>query len=216
MAVHASLTGKKISPQVQLRRAGQRPAMALAAGRLDVLGRKNGLFPRQRTIVGFGNSCGSALAAMADRATELVQIVRDCRVRPIGLCGNIAQACLLQPNVATRAAIDHSEFRQPYLLNTAAKMAPQRIGVAAIANQFQIAALILAPFAKEIFCRGDCHRDQKNHTYDAERTYAVSKQPLPKRPKSFVHDATLSSFLRTLPRPNPRPPRSAEEGADGR
>src|SRR5215472_1125421 len=212
MAVHASFTGKKVPPLIQLRCARQRTAMAFAAGRLDVLVRKDGLFPCQRTVVGFGNRCGSALATMADRAAELVQIVRHRWMLSIRLPGNIGKACFFQPDVASRAAINPSEFRQPDLLNSAIKMALQGIRLTAIAYQFQVAVLILAPLAEEVFCGRNRHRDQENDADDSERAYAVSKQSLPEGCKCFVHDGRNLICLETLPRPDPRPTRPAEEG----
>ncbi len=79
VAMHAAFAGKQIASLIQLRRAGQRPAVALAAGRLDVLRRENRLLPGQRAVVRLGDGGGRALSAMADRASELIELVRDRR-----------------------------------------------------------------------------------------------------------------------------------------
>ena len=110
--------------------------MALSAGRLYVLGRKNRLFPCERAAMGLCHRGSCALAAMARCASKLIQLVRNRRMRAIGLRGNITQAGFFQSNVATGTAVDHAQFREPDLLNPAGKMPLQRVGIAAVANRF--------------------------------------------------------------------------------
>src|SRR5580698_7074379 len=110
---------------------------------------------------------------MADRASELLQLVRDDGMRAIGLIGNIGEARLFQSDVATGAAIDHAEFGQPDLLQAALKMPLQRVGVAAVADHPEITVLVMTPLAEEIFRGSDSQRAQKNQAHDAERAHAV-------------------------------------------
>ena len=100
-----------------VRSSGQRTAMALPAGRLDVFGRKNRLLPGERAVVRFGYGSRSALPAMAHGAAELIELVRNHRMSAEGLGSNIGKAGFLQSDVATGAAVDDSKFRQPDLLN---------------------------------------------------------------------------------------------------
>jgi len=153
--MHAAFTRQQIASLIQLRRAGQRPAVALAARRLNILGGKNRLLPGQRAIVRFAERGGRALSTMADRASELVELVRDHGMRAEWLVGNIGEAGLFQSHVATGAAVDHAEFGQPDLLNAALEVALKRIGIAAVADHPQITVLVVTPLAEEIFRGSD-------------------------------------------------------------
>ena len=89
VAMHTAFAGEQIASLIQLRRAGQRAAVALAAGRLDVLRRQNRLLPRQSAVVRFGDGGCCALSAMANRASELIELVGDDGVGAERLDGNI-------------------------------------------------------------------------------------------------------------------------------
>ncbi len=69
---------------------------------------------------------------------------------PEGLRGHVAEAGLLHRDVARGATIDHAEFRNPGLMDSALKAALERKGVVAAANQPEIASLIAIPFAEMI------------------------------------------------------------------
>ncbi len=191
VAVHAAVASQQIASLVQLRRAGQRAAVALAAGRLDILRGKDRLLPRQRAVVCFGNGGGRALSAMADRAPELIELVGNDGMRAERLGGNIRQAGFFQPDVATGATVDYAKFGQPDLLNAALEVALQRVGIAAVADHPEIAVLVVTPLAEEILRGSDRQRDQKDQADDAEGAHAVSEQFLPERRKFFFHDRRI-------------------------
>src|ERR1039458_9078451 len=146
----------------QLRRACDRSSMALAARRLDIFRRENWLLPRQRAVVRFGYSRRSALAAVADRASELIELMGNRGMRPEGLRIHVGEARFFYTNVATGAAVDYAQVGQPDLLNPSLEMALQRVGVAAVADHLQIAVLIMAPLAEVVFRGGDGERKQKH------------------------------------------------------
>ena len=129
--------------------------MALSAGRLYVLGRKNRLFPRQRAAMPLGHRGRCALSAMADGAPKLIEIMWNYGMLAVRLRGNIRQAAFFETKVATGTTVNHAKFREPDLLNAAGKVPLQRVGVAAVANRSQIPVLIVAPFAEEVFRRRD-------------------------------------------------------------
>ena len=139
----------------------------------------------------FRNRRGRALSAMADRASELIELVRDRGVRAERLGGNIRQAGFFQADVATGAAVDYSEFGEPDLLDAALEVALQRVGVAAIANHPEIAVLIMTPLAEEILRGSNGQRAQENEADDAERAHAVPEQSLPERRKFFFHERRI-------------------------
>ena len=126
---------------------------------------------------GYG-SCG-ALAAMAHRASKLIELVRNHGMRAEGLRAHVGEAGFLQTNVATRAAIDDAEVGQPDLLNLSLEMALECNRIAAVANHLQIAVLIMPPLAEVVFSRSDRQRSQEHKAYHAERANAIPEQCLP-------------------------------------
>src|SRR5271166_2726429 len=142
-------------------------------------------------------SCGT-LAAMAHGASELVEFVRDYGMRPEGLRAYIGEARLFHSNVATRAAVDHTELGQPDLLNPALKMALQCHGIAAVADHLQISVLIMTPFAEVVFRGGNRERSQKNQAHHAEGANAIPEQLLPQRFEFFFHERDFLEQIRTL------------------
>ena len=93
--MHAAFARKQIASLVQLwcarqrTRDGTRPhddSMYLAG--------KNRLLPRQRAVVSFGDSRCRTLSAMADRAPELIELVRNDGMRAERLSRNIGEARL--------------------------------------------------------------------------------------------------------------------------
>src|ERR1035438_3631903 len=189
--MHAAFTGQQVASLVQLRRAGQRPAVALTARRLDVLGGKSRLLPRQRAIVRFGERRGRALPAMADGAPELLELVRDHGMRAERLVGNVGKAGFFEPDVATSAAVDNAQFGQPHLLASAPEVALQSVGIAAVANHTEIAVLVVPPLAEEILGGSNGQRRQEDEADHAERAHAVPEQPLPERRKLFFHERRI-------------------------
>ena len=79
----------------------------------------------------------------------------------------------------------------PRYMNAAGKMPLQRVGIAAVANRFQVAMLIMAPFAEEILRRRDRYRQEKDHADAAKGAHAVSEQFLPQRRRFFIHDRRI-------------------------
>src|SRR3954468_12593012 len=134
MTVQAALSSQQRTSLIQLRGSGELASMALSAGRLDVFGRENRLFPGERAAMCLGDRRRSPLAAMARRASKLIQLVRNRRMSPIGLAGHITQADFFESNVATGTAVDHAQLREPDLLNSTGKVTLQRVGIAAVAN----------------------------------------------------------------------------------
>ena len=92
-----------------------------------------------------------------------------------GLNANVVQARFFQSHVATGAAVGDAEFGQPDLLNAALKMALERDRIAAVADHFLVAVLIVAPFAEMIFGGGDGERNQKHKADYAEGANAISE-----------------------------------------
>src|SRR5438045_5912438 len=148
MTVQAALSSQQRTSLVQLRGSVELPSMALSAGRLDVLGRQNRLFPCEPAAMRFRHRRRSALATMARRASKLIQLVRNRRMSPVGLAGHVTQARFFQSNVATGTAVHYAKIREPDLLNAAGKMPLQRVGIAAVGNRFQVAMLIMPRFAR--------------------------------------------------------------------
>ena len=136
--------------------------MALAARRLDIPCRQDGLLPGERAAVGFLDRGRGALAAMAHYATELVQCVRDYWMAAEGLSANIFEAGFFQSDVAGGTSIHDSELRQPDLLDAIvfAKVALQGYRFSATCNQRQILLLIVTPFTEVILGWRDGHRNQ--------------------------------------------------------
>ena len=134
--------------------------MALSAGRLDVPCRQDRLLPGQRAAVGFLNGGRRALPTVTHHAAELVKRVRDYRMLAERLGADIGKTRFFQSDVASGAAIDDSELRQPDLLDSVVvvEVALQRDRVSAAANQRQILFLIVAPFAEVIL--GRCNGQQ--------------------------------------------------------
>src|SRR6266849_3482541 len=133
--------------------------MALPTRRFNVARRQNRLLPRQRAAVGLFDYCRGALSAVAHHAAKLMHGVRDRGMTAEGLSADIHETRFLQSNVARRAAIHHSEFGQPDLLDAVLEMALQGDGLAAAANQGQVLFLIMTPFAEMVFCRSNGQRD---------------------------------------------------------
>src|ERR1700758_768279 len=89
-----------------------------------------------------------ALAAMTNYAAHMVRRVRNHWMPPERLGADIDEAGLFQAHMASGAAIDHPEFRQPDLLNSSLKMSLQRDCFSASPNQAQIVLLVMPPFAE--------------------------------------------------------------------
>ena len=179
--------------------------MAFAARRFNVLGFKNRLFPCERAVVRLRDRGCGALSAVADGAAELVELVRNRRMRAKWLSRNVSERGFFQPNVATRAAIDDSEIWQPYLLNAALEVPLQSVGLAAVANHAQISVLVVPPLAEEILRRGDGQRREKNHADHTECADAIAEQRLPDRSQFFSHVCRvlrIKSSATAVPRPN--------------
>lgn len=92
--------------------------MALPAGRLDVPRRQDRLLPRQRAAVGFLDGGRRALPTVTHDAAELVERVRNNRMLAKRLGTDIGKTRFFQSDVASGAAIDDSELRQPDLLDS--------------------------------------------------------------------------------------------------
>jgi len=65
------------------------PTMALAARGSMYFAGQNRLLPRQRAVVRFGDGGRGALPAMADRASKLIELMRNHRMRTERLAWNI-------------------------------------------------------------------------------------------------------------------------------
>src|ERR1035441_3155249 len=189
--MHAAFTGQQVASLAQLRRAGQRPAVALTARRLDVLGGKSRLLPGQRAVVRLGHRGGRALPAMADRAPELIELVRDHGMRAERLVGNVGKSGFFEPDVATGAAVDNAQFGQPHLLDSAPEVALQSVGIAAVANHTEIAVLGVPPLAEEILGGSNGQRRQEDEADLHGRVCSVPEYPLPERRKLFFHERRI-------------------------
>ena len=160
VTVHAAISSQQITSQVQLRCAGERSAMALSAGRLDVACRQDRLLPGQRAAVGFFDGGRRALPTVAHHAAELVKRVRNRRMPAERLCGDIGKTGLFQSGVAGGAAIDDSELRNPDLLDAVVEMTLQGYRVSSAPNQRQIFVLVVVPFTEVILGRRNGQCDQ--------------------------------------------------------
>src|SRR5207244_11859168 len=70
----------------------------------------------------------------------------------------------------------------------------------------------MAPLAEIIFGWGNREREQEHQAHGSKRANAVAEQLLPEGDQ-FVFEAHVFLLI-TLPRPDPGPARSAEEGPD--
>ena len=143
--------GEKLAAASQLWRLGQVGVMACAAGSLNEARWQNGLFPGQRRFVSFGNFRGWALAAMANRAAPVANVVRNRRMRAERLGdGSVAQARLRDSLVASSAAIHHIHSRKPDLIDARAVVRHQFFCVRTSLRKPQVGALVLLPLAAKI------------------------------------------------------------------
>src|ERR1022692_1643150 len=186
----------------QLRRTGKRPAMAFAARRLNVFRRQNRLLPRQRAVVRFGYGRGGALAAMAEGASELVELMWNHGMRSERLLVYVGEAGFFQSHVATGAAVNHAEVGEPDLLNPSLEMALQRDRIAAVGNHLPIAMLIMTPLAEVVFRGGDRERKQKYQADHAERANTIPEQLPPQRLEFFFHER-IKTLATARPRTSP-------------
>src|SRR5450755_2429204 len=138
---------------------------------------------------------------MAHGASELVELMRNCGMRAERLHVYVVEARFFQANVATRAAVHHSEIGQPDLLNPSLEMALELDRVAAVAYHLQVSLLIVAPLAEVAFCGSDRERKQKHKADHSERADTVPEQDPPQRFQSFSHQ--LSTLAMARPRPSP-------------
>ena len=187
VAMHATVAREQVAALIQLRRSRQRPAVALAARRLDVLRRQNRLLPRQRAVMRLRNGGGRTLSAMADHASKLIELMRNHGMRAERLLAHVGEAGLVQSEVAGGAAVDDAEFRQPDLLNAAWKCRCSVTASLRFADQPQVAVLIVAPLAEVILGGRDRQREQQQNRLTTPKARTVSPNNcLPQRRKVFL------------------------------
>src|ERR1051326_6227684 len=132
---------------------------------------------------------------MTNCASKLLCLMRNDRMRTIGLGRYIRQAGFLQSHMATGTAIHDSQIRQPDLLYASFKVAAQSVGFAAIPDRAEISVLVVPPLAEKVFCRSNRDRSQKDQADHAKRAHAVAKQFLPERPKFIFHDRRILMII---------------------
>ncbi len=135
MAVYAAVARKHRSAQIELRSPRQRILVALATAGLDVAHRQYRFFACAFTPVGFRHGGGLPLPTMTDHAPEPVDRMWNNRVLAEGLLRDVSEARLLQTQVASRAAIDHSQLRHPDLMNAWLEAPAQTDRIPAISDQ---------------------------------------------------------------------------------
>jgi hypothetical protein len=146
----------RLRPEVELRRAGQRSAMALSAGRLDVARRQDRLLPCQRAAVGFLDRGCRALPAVTHHAAELIERVWDYRDVANGCDADIGQDWLLSSptwQVVQRSTTPSCGSQICWIRRreSGAAMSPRLRG----SNQRQILILVVTPFTEMILGRGN-------------------------------------------------------------
>ena len=80
-------------------------------------------------MVRLRNCGGLSLAAVTDHATESIQRVRNYRMLPEWLLAHIRKTRFIQPQVASGAAVNDTEFRQPDLMDPRLEPAAQADGI---------------------------------------------------------------------------------------
>src|SRR6266568_153599 len=75
----------------------------------------------------------------------------------------------------------------PNLLNPKFRVALERNGVGARADQLHILVLVVTPFAEVVLCRSDGEREEKNNAYRAKSPCAIAKQLVPETAESSLH-----------------------------
>ena len=148
MAALAIQFGEKRAAASKLWCLGQVRVVTCAARSLYETGGQHGLLPRQCRFVSLGNFGGRALAAMADSATPVADIMRDLGVRTERLRDSrIRKARLRNSLVACGAAVHHIHSRQPDLVDLGAVVRNQFFCVRAGLRETQVQTLVLLPFA---------------------------------------------------------------------
>ena len=155
MAVNATILRQHLAAEIELRSASQILLVALSAGRLQVLCGQQRFFPGERAHVSFFDGSRSALSTMAHRASKLFELMRDRRMRTVGLRGDVHQRRFFESRMTGLAAIDDIHLGQPDLLDAGLEVAAQGDGVTALADQFFVAALVAPPFGKMILGGSD-------------------------------------------------------------
>ena len=105
VAVHASVTRKHRSAEVELRCSGQRILVTLAAAGFNEARGQKRFFSGSFAVMRLGNCSGCALAAMTDDATESIQRVGNDGVLPERLLRHIGKTGLVQPKMAGSATV---------------------------------------------------------------------------------------------------------------
>src|SRR5579863_8939451 len=156
-----------------------------------------------------GNSCGCSLAAMADHASKAVERVRNHRVFAEGLLLHIGKTGLLQTQMARCAAVNHTEFRKPDLMDARLKSTAQADRISAIVNQAKVVALIAMPLGKVVLGGGNGKCQQQHQADDTECSHRIAEECSPRGGKILSYRLHL-----TPPGQNPGPAWSAEPCAD--
>src|SRR5579859_3446516 len=128
--------------------------MASAAGSLDEFCRENRLFPRERGFMSFGDFGCCALAAVADGAAPIADIVRNWRMRAIRLrYGRAGKAGLHDSLMAGGATIHNVHAGNPDLIDVRAIVGEKLFGIGARLRVFSVGTFVLLPFAAKILDR---------------------------------------------------------------
>ena len=162
VAMNTAVGAQHFAAEIQLGRALEVALVTLAAGGFEILGGENGLFPCERAFVGIFDRGRGALAAMAEDAAKFFELVRDGRMRAIGLKGDVGESGFLHGAMAGGATIDDAEFGEPDLLNAGFKMSAESNSVTAPGDEALVAALIAQPVGEEILGGRDGEEDQQN------------------------------------------------------
>src|SRR5215472_3554085 len=195
VAVRAAEAGQELAPGVELGCSLHSAQVALSARRLQVLRRQNGLLPRLRNAV-CGLYCGCfALAAMTDHASELAEGVRNRRMRSKRLLADASQGHFLEPQVASGAAVGDALLRDPDLMNATLESLVQSSRVGTGSNQLKKLPLILAPRAKEVFCRSDGQRQSQDQAGTGKTPRRISENDLPQL-SDLLAEAHVNSLSR--------------------
>ena len=135
VAVRAAVAGDELSPLVKERGSGLVFQMALAAAGFDVLCRQQRLFPLLGTAMRLLYGGRSTLSAMAGRAAELRQRVRNYRMLAKCYRADIRKARFFHPEMAGGATVGHLLLGYPYLLDPSLEVPFKGDGVGASADE---------------------------------------------------------------------------------
>src|SRR5580700_525127 len=148
------------------------------------------------------------LSAMTNYTAPLLNVVANRRMWPkrSGDSRRALQTGLRDCQVARRAAIHHTEFRQPHLLNSAGEMALQGSAIRPGGNEFHVLPLVVPPFFEKVLGRCNRKGDQQEQAGPG-KTIRRRNEEKPPQPPGYSLGA--QEFLQGHTQTQPGPRKSA-------